>query len=210
MSFTLKGLPSSILTSFIRGTQRLKVDSQQTSYEENRQFRFFEDNSLREYKDPPEDATVGSGEILVYRVTTTNPVTLQSRGFNGWLGGRKYVAFPVDGNETITGGTWQDVSNKITRISTIPQPDLPNPLPATGVTIERRIATAFTTTTEPVGGSVFKSDSNANKATAATSPSGGLAGISGGSAFYLVLFPLGGDADFMAEIAWEETFSETP
>lgn len=99
-------IPSDIYTSDLVDTRRFKVDSQQTSFEENRQFRFFEDLSLQQWNlsgGNPVENSIPSGDVLIYKFTAPNPLNIQSRLLNGWAGGRKYLVFPVDGNETITG-----------------------------------------------------------------------------------------------------------
>lgn len=88
-------------TSQRRPSVRLKTDNQQTSFEENRQFRFFEDLSIQQWSG--EDNSIASGDIVVYRFTAVNALNIQARILDGWAGCRKYLVFPADGNETIAG-----------------------------------------------------------------------------------------------------------
>lgn len=65
---------------------RLKVDSQQTSYEQNYQFKVF--HRL---------ISVPATTQAVFKFEATNPVNIQERKINLWNGGREYLVVPDTG-----------------------------------------------------------------------------------------------------------------
>lgn len=187
---------------------RLKTDPQQTSFEENAQFRFFDDLSNQtEYGG--EDESIPTNEVLVYKFTASNPVNIQARILNLVQGGRKYLVFPADGNETITGGTFVDVSDQLYPVNGNLREGLAAH-PATGVTVEKRRATSFTTTSKARTGTISKTDGNANRASSTYSPDGQRAGVAGSQSFYLVLFDVDGTnaTEMLFTVAYEERFGE--
>lgn len=189
-------------------TSRLRTDQQQTSFEENAQFRFFDDLSDQtEYGGTNE--SIPANQVLVYKFTASNPVNIQSRILNLVQGGRKYLVFPADGNETITGGTFEDVSDQIFPVNGNLREGLAAH-PATGVTVEKRRATSFTTTSKARTGTSSKTDGNANRASSTYSPDGQRAGVAGSQSFYLVLFDVDGTnaTEMLFTVAYEERFGE--
>lgn len=72
---------------------RIPVDSQQTSFEANNQFRFFDDLEV---------AAVANQQI-VYKVTSANPFILFNRTVSFWQGGATYRIYADDGSHTFTG-----------------------------------------------------------------------------------------------------------
>lgn len=82
-----------IMTTDYVATARLPVDAQQTSFEENHQFRFFDELEIPSTE----------GYQLVYKVTATNPFVLFNRTISFWQGGATYRIYAVDGSHTFTG-----------------------------------------------------------------------------------------------------------
>ena len=82
-----------IMTTDQVATARLPVDAQQTSFEENHQFRFFDELEI--------PAT--EGYQLVYKVTSVNPFVLFNRTVSFWQGGATYRIYADDGSHTFTG-----------------------------------------------------------------------------------------------------------
>ena len=72
---------------------RIPVDSQQTSFEANNQFRFFDDLELAAVAD----------QQIVYKVTSVNPFILFNRTVSFWQGGATYRIYADDGSHTFTG-----------------------------------------------------------------------------------------------------------
>ncbi len=173
-----------LFTSTVQGVRRVKVESLPSSFEENTQFRFFEDISRLNA-----GAGVPATSQLVYKFTATNAVIVFLRQINIWEGGRKYLVYPADGNETFTG-TFTDVSSQIYPTSAIVGPS--GSIPATGVTVERAIgAGIFSTTSLPRNGTASLTDGNANRATSSYTANGDRGGVAAGQSFYLVFDHIG-------------------
>lgn len=86
----INGIFSDLLTGPIAGTRRIKVDQQQTSFEENSQFRFFDELSIPKI----------GGSQIVYRVKSVNPFVLFSRVLSFYQGGATYRVYADDGSHT--------------------------------------------------------------------------------------------------------------
>lgn len=84
----IKGIPRELFTGFSGGTERIKVDSQQSSFESNSQFRFFDELSLPKI----------GGSQIVYRVKSVNPFVLFSRVLSFYQGGATYRVYADDGS----------------------------------------------------------------------------------------------------------------
>lgn len=179
---------------------RLRTDNQQTSFEQNAQFRFFDDCSGAN--------EIDNSDTLIYRFSATNPVNIQSRVINGWEGGRKYLVYPSDGNETIAGGTWADVSDRIFEINGNLQDSGLDAHPTSGVTISKRVATSFTSTSLPRTGTAYRSDSSASRSVDSYSPDAERAGVAANAEFYLVFFDIAQNdpSQFLFSVSWEEIF----
>lgn len=189
---------------------RLRVDSQQTSFEANEQFRFFDDCSDQtEYGGS--DESILHDDVLVYEFTSTYPVNIQTRIINGWGGGRKYLVFPNDGTETITGGTWADVSDQVYNVNGNLKDSKLSEHPASGVTIRKRLASSFVSTFKPRTGTAYLADQgSSNKSTGSIySPESNRAGVAENQSFFLVFFNINGTAksEFLFTVAWEEKFA---
>lgn len=181
-------------------TARIPVDPQQTSLEQNLQFKFFDDCTGSD--------AIPSGSILIYRFTSVYAAKLQLRLLNGILGGRKYIVYPSIGSESITGGTWEDVSaDKISPINNdLSVSELPTH-PVSDVTIEKRIATAFSTTAPKRTGTAYKTDGAVNRSSSSYTASGNASGIAAGDSFLLVFYDIAGGAtasEFLFQLEWEK------
>jgi len=203
-----KPLDVSILTNLVTsldGNGRIKVDSQQSSFEQNTQFRFFEDVSDQtEYGG--DDLSVPAANVLVYEFNAVNPVNIQTRIINQWSGGRKYLVFPTTG-ATITGGTWEDVSDQLYIINGNKNPYI-DALPTTEVTVRRRVATSFVTSEKARTGTAAVTESQGNRQSSEYSPDSSRSGVAGNQGFYLVFFDLDGanPSEFLFTVAYEERF----
>lgn len=192
-----------IATSRNKNLARIPVDSQQTSFEANSQFKFFDDVSGA-------DALAGT-DILIYRFTSANPIKLQLRLINGWQGGRKYIVYPNFG-ATITGGSFVDVTaDKVSPINNdLSVSGLPSH-PISGVTVEKRIATAFSSTAPKRTGTSYliPPDGRRSQPSSNYTASGNASGVAAGDSFLLVFTNISGNdpAEFMFQLEWEERFS---
>ena len=90
--FTLPGIPSDTLTDDQPGIRRIAVDSQQTSFEKNTQFRFFD-----RFVDVP------YGSQIVYKLTISAPINIIQRTILVWSGGREYLIYKDVAGLTFTG-----------------------------------------------------------------------------------------------------------
>lgn len=168
-----------------RQVMRLSVDSQQTSFEANAQFRFFDDLSALASGDG-----LASTDQLVYKFSSINAVNIFLRQINLWEGGRKYLVYPVDGDSTFTG-TFEDVSDQLFPVNGHLYDGLEQH-PTTGVTVQRAIGSnIFTTTALPRNGTAALCDGNANRAASAFTANGDRAGVDAGQEFYLVFYHIG-------------------
>lgn len=201
---SIKDLPMpGIATSRDKRIARIPVDPQQTSFEANEQFKFFDDCT--------EDDAIGSAEILIYKFTSINALKIQLRLINGITGARKYIVYPFIGTEVITGGSWADVTS--THVSPINNDLSVSGLPShpvSGVTVEKRIATAFSTTAPKRTGTAYKtvSGGGGNQATSSYTASGNASGVAAGNVFLLAFTNADGnsDSEFLYQLEWEERF----
>lgn len=190
------GIPKEFLTSDFLKVARIPVDPQQTSFEENTQYRFFD-----------ELVSVPNTSQIVYKFTSTNAVNVFLRSINIWQGGRKYLVYPADGNETFTG-TFTDVSAQIYPTNGNPHAGI-DEIPESGVTIEKAVgAGIFSTTSKPRNGTAVITDGNNNRAASAYTANGDRGGVAEGAAFYLVFDHIGSNSatSGLFLIAWEELF----
>lgn len=172
---------------------RLKVDSQQTSFEEGVQFRFYDEWTA--------DDEITQTQQVVYKFTTTNPINLFYRRLTVYQGGRWYRVYPDDGNVTFTG-TLTDVDG----INPVNSRDNTQ---ATGVTFQRAIGEGiFITTSRPIDGEISVADTSAARAVPIFSPDEQKIGFPAGASAYVVLDHLGSNDDLQGLLyyAWEEIF----
>lgn len=190
------GFPERLLTDRNSAVGRVKVDSQQTSFAANEQFRFFY-----------EIDNVSNVNQIVFKFTATNPVNIIRRTLELYSGGRKYRVYPDTENVTFTG-TLDDV-DIITPVNTDLSDSGLSTHPETGVTIQGDVGSSiFSTSDAPRNGTVVVTDGNSNRATNQYTPNDEKAGVAGGASFWLVLDHVGSNdpADGFLTILWEEKF----
>lgn len=179
-------------------TTRLAVDSQQTSFEENMQFRLFDSV----------DAVANSSQI-VYYVTLSNAINLFARNINLYSGGRKYRVYMDDGTHTFTG-TPSDITGKISPMNNNLADSGLAVHPTSGATASRSVgASIFTPGSMPIDGTEVLTDGNANRASNSFNPSGERFGAPAGAAFFLVLDGIssnGTSSSGNIKLIWEERF----
>lgn len=177
---------------------RLAVDAQPTSFSMNTQFRFFD-----------EIDDVSSGNQIVYKFNATNPVNVFLRSINLWEGGRRYLVYPADGNETFTG-SFNDLSDQVYLTNGNLNEDISTP-PISGVTVERAIGSSiFTTASKPRNGTAMLTDGNANRASSAYQANGDQGGVAENQSFYLVFDHIGSNnpTNGLFLLSWEELYPE--
>lgn len=178
-----------------QSTGRLQVDAQQTSYEENRQFRFFDRID-----------GLSSNNQLVYKLETVNPITVGPRVIELWGGGREYLVYPDDGNVTFTGTLGSALP--IRTVNTIKAP-WRDTLPASGVTIRKATGNGiFTSTSDPVNGTGLIAEGQGSSKSTTYSQSGERAGVGAGVSFWLVFNHLSAAGNKQTNgqyrLSWEE------
>lgn len=152
MNFLTTWFTKSLSTAPNKDYGRLKTDPQQTSFENNTQFRYF---------DRLDD--ISQTSQIVYKITYTKPVNLFERRLSLYSGGREYLVY-YDEGVTFTG-TLAD-SGRITPVNQVLGPDV-SEMPTTGATIQRAVGSGiFTSTQLPIDGLVTKTDGSNNRATA--------------------------------------------
>lgn len=186
------------LTSSDYGNERVRVDAQQTSFEDNEQFRFFD-----RIVDVPYTSQV------VYKITVgANPINLFKRRINLWEGGREYLVYADDGNVTFTG-TLAD-SGVITPLNTNLSVGLPSHKNTQASAQRADGASIFSSTSEPVSGTAALTDGNANRASTQYSNDDERLGVAAGTVIWAVFEHIGANNDTNGhyELAWEERFAD--
>lgn len=189
-------IPSDIFTNNEYGIRRLAVDSQQTSFEDNKQFRFVD-----EMIDLP------FSTIVVYKIQLTYGINLFERKLSIYEGGRKYYVYPWVSDSEVTG-TIVGTQRSPSPINTLLKDGLLLH-PASGTTFTRYHATAFT----PSGGTNSwldveheRTDGTANRATSEFSADSIRAGYAAGTQAWLVMpsIPTNGNTNGFIRLVWEE------
>ena len=140
-SFGLTGLPSDILTDDREFIRRIAVDPQQTSFEKNFQFGFFD-----------QFLSVPSTQQLVYKVTVARDSILFNRSNEIWTGGRELLVY-ADVGVTFTGTL--AATGNVKAMNRIVS-DIYDSHPAPEITFQRAIGTAiFSATSKPIAGSAL-------------------------------------------------------
>jgi len=188
-----------LLTTDDTETTRLKVDPQQSSFEANKQWKFYDDCTG--------DDGIDDTDVLIYRFTSTNAAKIQLRLINGIGGARKYTVYPYTGDEAITGGAWTDVT--LAKVSPINNDLSVSGLsvhPISGVTLEKRIATVFTTAAPKRTGTAYIASSTGNTSVSSYTASGNSTGLAAGDSFLLVFENINGNdlSEFLFQLEWEE------
>jgi hypothetical protein len=188
-------IPTDIYTTDQLGIRRLAVDAQQTSFEENTQFKYFD-----------ELVDIAYGSQVVYKITLTNPINLFLRKLSLYTGGRKYRVYPAS-QVTFTGtltnsGIISPMNQNLSKYNTTH--------PVTGLTIQRSVGSGIITTTgNPLDGLDVLTDGNANRASSEFDAEGERQGYSGDQIVYVILNPLGGNgvSSGFYKLIWEERFN---
>lgn len=183
--------------------QRIQSDPGQTSYEENKQFRFFD-----EWHANAPTPEVPTSDIIVYKFESINGLSITSRVLELWAGGRTYEVYGTSG--VTFAGTLVPQAKVFTVNNTLNEYITTHP--TSGVSISRYIGTAtFTSTNPAVNGTAVRTSNANNQQTVTYNQSGERAGVAAGSVFYLVLrqIPANNDATHgMFRLTWEEIIPE--
>lgn len=189
------GPPGDLFTSDVSGLRRIAVDSQQTSFESNEQFRMFQ-----------RLVSIPAGSQLVYKLETVRALNIMLRKINLWEGGREYLVYGDDGQNTFDDGLL-GAPIKIHNVNSNLN-DTITSHPVSGVTIRKAVgAGIFTSTnTEPPNGDIALTDGNANRATANYSADDNKGGVAAGGSFYLVFNHIGQTSVTNGQftLLWEE------
>jgi hypothetical protein len=179
--------------------QRTQTDLEQTSYAENKQFRFFD-----EWHDEATTPEVPINSIIVYKFETVNALNITSRVIELWEGARTYQVYGLSG--VTFAGTLVEQSKVFTVNNVLNEYIETHPV--SGVTVSRYIGTeSFTSTNPAVNGTAVRTSNANNQQTITYNQSGEKAGVAAGSAFYLVFkhIPANNDAtQGMFRLTWEE------
>ncbi len=193
--FTLPGIPSDTLTDDQPGIRRIAVDSQQTSFEKNTQFRFFD-----RFVDVP------YGSQIVYKLTISAPINIIQRTLLVWSGGRDYLIYKDVAGLAFTGaladsGSIAPLNENLASIY--------ETHPLKTVSIQRAVGVdIFTPATNqnPIGGTAAATEGNAtNKPSSEYSPNDTRYGASP-QVLWLVLGNIGGNVNTNGqyELIWEQ------
>ena len=144
--------PSDLLTSDKERIRRIKVDAQQTSFESNNQFRFFDELTLPKK----------TGSQIVYRVSSVNPFTLFSRTVSFYRGGCTYRIYSDDDTHTFDDNLLGDPVAALPVNGDLSDSELPAH-PVSTITLERADGNAIFTPGSPArtGTSVRAGTNNA-------------------------------------------------
>lgn len=191
-SFGLTGLPSDLLTDDREFIRRIAVDPQQTSFEKNFQFGFFD-----------QFLNVPSTQQLVYKVTVARDSILFNRSNEIWTGGRELLVYE-DVGVTFTGTLVATGNVKfMNRIVS----DIYETHPAPEITFQRAIGTAiFSATSKPIAGSAFVTSSATAQKAAEYSASEIRIGWPAGTVLWYVYNPIVTNeaTSGHTEIIWEQ------
>jgi hypothetical protein len=194
MNSIMPGFPTYLMTGSTQDDARVKVDSQHTSFEEGKQFRFY-DTYISDDAITPE-------QVVVYKITTENPVNLFFRQPAVHEGGR-WLRVYKDADVTFTG-TLED-SGEFTALN----PRVPR---TTGVTIQRAIGaeSIFVTTSRGIDGAMAAADTNSNRAVPVYSPDEIRVGTVAGQVTWVMMEHMGSDDNLVGQLVyvWEELFDD--
>ncbi len=185
-------------SKFRPNNQRQQTDNAETSYEENLQFRFFD-----EWHDNAATQPVAGNNIIVYKFDATYPLNITTRVLELWSGSRTYQVYGTDG---VTFAGTLVPQDKIYNVNGNLNEYIEEH-PVTGVTISRYIGTAsFTSTNPAVNGTAVRVAGATSQKTTAYTQGGEKAGVRGLQSFYLVLRPIDTNSDTsgMFRLQWEE------
>lgn len=181
-----------VWTSDQEGLRRLKTDGGQASFDENRQFRYFD-----------RWGNISEGDQIVYLATLAEPINLTGRDVRLHIGGREYLSYINDGSHTFTGtlvdsGRISPANNNVAGGGAHPAPT---------VVIQRAIGpNIFTEGSLPLTGDITVSSGNVNQASGSYSPDEDKIGAPGGASFWLVFNHVGSNTPTYGSLLlnWEE------
>lgn len=196
---TITSTPADLYSTNREGLRRLKVDSQQTSFESNQQFRIFH-----------RFINVPDNQQMVFKFAVTNPVNIQDRKINLWSGGREYLVIPDDGSY----GAVDAVLTTPVQVRTVNNNLRDSGLdahPVSGVTVDYGTGAGLFTigdTDQFPNGDAVLSDAAGNKGNSNLLDSPQLSGIGANQAFYLVFTGINGNSGTSGHflVQWEERF----
>lgn len=197
LSFLSSWFTSNLLTRLDR-LGRLKVDSQQTSFESNAQFRIF-----HRFIDVP------NNQQMVFKFGVTNPVNIQDRKINLWSGGREYLVVPVieDGIPAVEAALTTSVQVRTVN-NNLRDSGLPSH-PVSGVTVTYGTGSnliSIADTDQFPNGDAVLSDATGNKGNSNLLESPNLSGVGENQSFYLVFRGVNGNDGTSGHflVQWEE------
>lgn len=193
--FTLPGIPSDTLTDEQPGIRRIAVDPQQTSFEQNAQFRFFD-----------RLVDIPYGSQIVYKLTITQPINVFQRTLLVWSGGREYLIYKDITGLSFTGSLAD--SGSITPLNEN-LASIYETHPLKTVSIQRAVGVGIFTPAanqRPIGGTAAATEGNTtNKPSSEYSPNDTRYGASP-QVLWLVLGNIGGNVNTNGhyELIWEQ------
>lgn len=182
------------LTSTNSNIARVPVDPQQTSFNENKQYRYF---------DRWDD--ISESDQIVYLATIDNPLNLTGRDVRIHIGGREYLSYANDGTHTFTG-TLED-SGRVSPANN--NVSAGGAHPAHTAVIQRAVGSGiFIEGSAPLTGDITVSSGNVNQASGAYSPDDDKIGAPGGVSFFLVFNHIGSNTPTYGNLLlnWEEIY----
>jgi len=188
-----------LFTTTNNKTARIPVDSQQTSFEENRQFRFFDDVLISKT----------SGAQLVYKVSAVNPFILFNRTIGFYQGGAIYRIYANDGSHTFDDGLLGDPVSPFPVNGDLSDSGLPSH-PASTITLEKAEGVnIFTAGSLPKTGTSVRSGTNNSQSSGALASDAVRLGFPDNFSAYIVFTVINGLADDSKgeyELYFEERF----
>lgn len=190
------GLPTDLYTSTESNVRRISVDSQPTSFEDNKQFRFVD-----------RFENVSNSNAIVYKVELSVPVNVLYRELGLRLGGRDYFVYPYISDSELVG------TANATQRSPLPQNNkLKDGLtvhPTSGVTFTRYDGATFTPTDAEAytDTTMVVADGNNSRATNTFNSDGFMSGTGDTEGFWLYLPHTGATNDNTYgyfRLIWEE------
>ena len=192
MSWNIPGLPSDLLTDDNEGIRRLAVDQQQTSFEKNFQFAFFD-----------RFMNISATDQLVYKVTVGRDSILFNRSNELWTGGRELLIYQNVG-VTFTGSL-STVGN-IKSMNRIKNP-IYQALPIPEITFQRANGVSiFSATSAPIAGAAIVTSGATAQKSSEYSASDIRVGWPAGTVLWYVYNPIVTNeaANGHTEIIWEQ------
>ncbi|AGH32197.1 hypothetical protein VPHG_00131 [Vibrio phage 11895-B1] len=194
---TSSSLPADLFTEDVYGIRRLAVDSQQTSFEANQQYRFVD-----EFIDVP------AATSILYKLDLGIGITLFERTLEVISGGRKYYVYPYNPLDTYVGTEfWAEGEERI-----------PSPMnyilrdgllvhPASQLTFTRYHVTSFTPVEDWLDLSLVNTAGNNNRSTSEFTSSDIRFGGASGTVLWVYMPAVpsnNNNTNGMVRLVWEE------